>query len=79
MDFKVIMLSEINQRKVNTIRSLLYVRTKPNSDIDNRFNRLVVARSNESRVGKMSKGSQKVQTSSYKINLGNVMFSDYSQ
>ena len=54
---------------------------KTKSKLIDTENKSVVARGGDSDMGKMGKGSQKVQTSSYKINKSwgcNVQCGDYS-
>ena len=64
------------QKKKNTVLSHIYVESKRKKKTKNILdieNKLVVARGQV--VGKMGEGGQKVQTSSYKISPGDVMYS----
>ena len=72
MDLKSIMLSEISQRKTNTIWSYLYVESKKgkkkqNKELIDTENWLIVARGRVWRVDEMSEGDQNIQISSYKM------------
>ena len=69
-------LSEINQRKTNTIRTQLYVESKKQTERTNKTNSQIQRIGKWSAEGwefgwmdKMGEGDQEVQTSSYKINV----------
>ena len=63
MDPKGIMLSEVSQKKINTVWFHSYVESK-NKNLINIEKRLVTAWGRGRRVGKMGEGGQKVQMSS---------------
>ena len=64
-------MRSVRQRKIDTICCHLYVESKPNKRTKTELmgieKRLVDARGGGLRVGKIGEGSEKVQTSSYKI------------
>ena len=68
MEPEAIMLSEINQRKTNTVWSPLLVEFKQNkpTKLRDTKNRLEVASGKMYGVGEMGEGGQQVKTSSYK-------------
>ena len=70
------MLSEMSQRKTDIVSSKTTIATKKPKLIDTE-NRLVIARVVGYGCGldKMGEGGQKVQTSSYKIKFGDIMYS----
>ena len=83
------MLSEISQRKTNTLCMISLIceskknppkQNPPNPKLTDTENRLVVARV-AGAWGEMGEGSQKVQTSGYKLNKSwgcNVQHGNYS-
>ena len=70
MDLEGIMLSEIRQRKTNTVWSHLYAESKKNMKLIEKEIRFVVTRGGGGGGGEqeLDEGGQKVPTSSYKIN-----------
>ena len=60
MDFEDIMLSEISQRRTNTVWPDLYVKSEK-SKLTDTENRLVVARGGGWGVGELDEGGPKVQ------------------
>ena len=87
MDLEGIMISEISQRKTNTIWSHLYVDSKKQRNktkwqqIDTQ-KKYVLVRGEEFGEGKIGKVNLEVQTSSYKINKAqgyNIQHKEYGQ
>ena len=87
MDLEGIMISEISQRKTNTIWSHLYVDPKKQRNktkwqqIDTQ-KKYVLVRGEEFGEGKIGKVNLEVQTSSYKINKSqgcNIQHKEYGQ
>ena len=86
MDLECIMLSEISQRKKNTVRCHFYVESKEKTELTDTENRLAIAKCGEAGAGQGGAGrgggggwkgwrGQKVQTFSYTINKsGDVMY-----